>query len=349
MTALLPSSVCKSLDVKLHENEKKESNVINTHVNDSLTNCSSSTPFGRNGSLNINLSQMELSIDPVRSVYWQYLRPTIRPSFTMELLGDMKRSLNILNDLYVGDGHSTPEIRWVVMASALPGIFNLGGDLPLFVDLIKERNRDALLAYAIACIDVQYPRSVNLDRPFVSISLVQGDALGGGFEAALADDLIIAEKGAKFGLPEILFNLFPGMGALTFLTRKVGRARAEDLVFSGKIYTAEEMRDLGVVDIVVEDGCGQSAVYDFIDTVGRSYAARSAVYRARQAIHPITREELVQITESWVDAALTLDPIDLRKMERLATAQDRRWSQLSTQMAGQDRSAWSQVQEKSSA
>ena len=349
MTALLPSAVCKSLDVKLHQNEREEYNSISMYVNDLLTNCSSSSGFGDNNRLNVNLSEMRLSIDPERSIYWQYMQPTIRPSFTRELLDDMKRSLNILDDLHATDRCSSLKIKWVVMASALPDIFNLGGDLPLFVSLIKKRDRDALLSYAISCIDVQYPRSINLGRPFVSISLVQGDALGGGFEAALADDVIIAEKSAKFGLPEVLFNLFPGMGALTFLTRKVGRACAEDLVFSGRIYSAEEMRDLGVVDIVAEDGGGQSAVYEFIDTVGRSHAARSAVYRSRQTIHPITREELVQITESWVDAALKLDPIDLRKMERLATAQDRRWAQVSDRMSGHDQSGWLRGQERNSA
>ena len=53
----------------------------------------------------------------------------------------------------------------------------------------------------------------SFNLPFTTISLVQGDALGGGFEAALCGDIIIAEKQARFGFPEVLFNLFPGMGA----------------------------------------------------------------------------------------------------------------------------------------
>ena len=52
-----------------------------------------------------------------------------------------------------------------------------------------------------------------LNLPMVTIALVQGDALGGGFECALAHDLIIAERSAKLGLPEVLVNLFPGIGA----------------------------------------------------------------------------------------------------------------------------------------
>ena len=52
---------------------------------------------------------------------------------------------------------------------------------------------------------------------------MQGECLGGGFEAALSSDVIVAEKSARFGFPEILFNLFPGMGAYSFLERKIGQ------------------------------------------------------------------------------------------------------------------------------
>ena len=60
-----------------------------------------------------------------------------------------------------------------------------------------------------------------MDLPILTVALIQGDAVGGGFEAMLTDDIVIAEQGAKFGLPEILFNLFPGMGGYSFLRRKV--------------------------------------------------------------------------------------------------------------------------------
>jgi DSF synthase len=211
----------------------------------------------------------------------------------------------------------------------MPGIFNLGGDLKQFADLIRNQDRAALDMYAKACIDVQYPRTIKMNLPVVSISLVQGDALGGGFECALADDLIIAEKSAKFGLPECLFSLFPGMGALSFLTRKIGAPLAEKMVFSGKIYTATELHEMGVVDILAEDGMGEQAVYDFVESTERSFASRQSVYAARQIINPIRREELDRIVAMWVDAALGLSPADIRKMERLASAQDRRWATVS--------------------
>ena len=93
---------------------------------------------------------------------------------------------------------------------------------------------------------------------------MQGDALGGGFECALSSSVLIAEEDARMGFPEILFNLFPGMGAYSFLSRKVGRRITEELITSGAIYTARELYDLGVVDVITPTGTGEAAVESFV-------------------------------------------------------------------------------------
>jgi len=273
----------------------------------------------------LSLPELDGVLDHSAKIFWQYMRPDGKPSFTFGLLRDMKAAIDHLVRLFTDRSPETP-VRYTVMASRMPGIFNLGGDLRQFADLIRNQDRATLTKYAHACIDVQYPRAIKMNLPIVSISLVQGDALGGGFEAALADDIIIAEKSAKFGLPECLFNLFPGMGALSFLTRKVGAPTAEKMVFSGQIYSAAELHEMGVVDVLADEGMGEQAVYDFVEKNERSFASRRSVYASRQIISPISRDELIRITDMWVEAALTLAPSDVRKMERLATAQDRRWA-----------------------
>src|SRR3712207_4090014 len=103
-----------------------------------------------------------------------------------------------------------------------------------------------------------------MDLPVITVALVQGDALGGGFECALAHDLIVAERSAKFGLPEVLFNLFPGMGAYSFLSRRIGRQAAERMILSGRVHTAEELHEMGLVDVLAPDGEGEEAVLDFV-------------------------------------------------------------------------------------
>ena len=206
-------------------------------------------------------------------------------------------------------GTQTPQVKYMVLASRMQGIFNLGGDLHLFAELIRRRDRAALTAYARACVAEVHANSMALDLPIITMSLVQGDALGGGFEAALSSNVIIAERSAKFGLPEIMFNLFPGMGAYNFIARRTNAATAERMIMSGRIYTGAELYDMGIVDVLAEDGRGEEALNDYVRKNARRHAAHRAIFQARQRVNPITLQDLNGITDLWVDTAMTLSPI----------------------------------------
>lgn len=270
-----------------------------------------------------SFSEVEVAYDSADGVYWQWMRPQ-RPCFTPELLASARASLDQVRRLA---GAPQGGLRYVVSGSRVPGVFNLGGDLPLFAELIAAGDREGLRRYAESCIEVQHARASHMGRSYVSITLVQGDALGGGFECALSDDVIIAEKGSRFGLPEVLFGLFPGMGAYSFLSRKLGEAQAERMILSGEIYSAEELHELGLVARLAEPGAGEAAVLDFIRQEQRSYRARTALGRIRNALAPVTWAELRSVTETWVETALTLGAAERRRMLRLAAAQDRRSGQ----------------------
>ena len=125
------------------------------------------------------------------------------------------------------------------------------------------------------------------------------------------------------GFPEILFNLFPGMGAFSFLSRKIGRRAAEEMITSGTIYSARQLYDLGVIDVLTPDGTGEAAVHGFIRKHSRNMAGRQAFERARNVVAPITEEELLRVVEIWADTALKLQERDLKVMERLIRAQVR--------------------------
>ena len=202
-------------------------------------------------------------------------------------------------------------------------MFNLGGDLDLFNGAIVRNDRALLTSYASLCIDNQYRLATGFDAEITSIALVEGKAFGGGFEGALACDLIVAERSATFSFPEMLFNLFPGMGALSFLSRKIGLRKAEEIISSTRVFSAKEMLELNVVDEVVEDGLGLESVRRMIANRRRRQNAHRAMQRAKQYIQPITRKELEDIVDVWVDAALLLTPADRRMMARLARAQDK--------------------------
>jgi len=218
---------------------------------------------------------------------------------------------------------SDSRLAHVVLASDAD-VFNLGGDLDLFCRLIRERNREHLLAYARQCVEGVHAFHVHLNRNAHSIALVQGDALGGGFEAALSCQTIVAEEGVGMGFPEVLFDLFPGMGAYSFLCKRVSPKFAEEMMLDGAVYSSEELHRLGIVDVLVPRGDGVQAVNEVIRRNQRISHARGAMNRVREIAQPVSLAELMQVTEIWVDTAMQLGEKSLRTMERLVRAQEKR-------------------------
>ena len=255
---------------------------------------------------------------------WSRWNPWPRPCFNSQLLADIRAYHDFLarSDARIECMGKEHPFEYVVLASDKPGVFSLGGDLDLFKKLIGEQDRAELLRYGRACIDVLYTNYTAFDLPVTTIALVQGDALGGGFEAALSGDMIVAEKSARFGFPEILFNLFPGMGAYSFLDRRIGQRGAEELISSGQIYSAQQMHEKGVVDVVVEDGQGEAEVAALIERRKRSQNGLAALAQARRRVHKIQFPELLDVVEVWVDSALRLNMRDLKLMQRLVSRQN---------------------------
>lgn len=267
--------------------------------------------------------QLHLRYDRDQRTVWCVMHPCHRPCFNHDLLRELhsfQDSLVASNRAALDSGQPMPSL-YTVLSSSVAGVFNLGGDLDLFAKLIRAHDRDALLRYATACIDVLYPNAVSFHLPMTTISLVQGDALAGGFEAAISSNVVIAERRARFGLPEVRFNLIPGMGAYTFLMRRAGPRVAERLIMGGEVLSAETMHDLGLVDLVVDDGTGEQAVADYIVQHGRRANAYAAFKKVRDLVNPITHEELMAVTTVWVDAALRITERDLRVIDRLVRAQ----------------------------
>ncbi|MGA7750770.1 MAG: crotonase/enoyl-CoA hydratase family protein [Gallionella sp.] len=258
-------------------------------------------------------------------ILWTGMNPQGIPCCTPELLEDLynhHKSIEICGGkVQVGD--ETHAVHYSVVASLIPGVFNLGGNLELFSRLIKDRKRQALVEYSIRCLDVMFLRMNHFKSSMVTISLVQGDALGGGLEAALTSDVIIAERSAKMGFPEILFNLIPGHGAFSLVARKIGVTNAEKMILSGKLFSAEEMYEMGLVDVLAEDGLGEEAVYDYVEKQARRSNGYIALKKARQRFNPITYQELIDIMHVWVDAALRLSEKDLKVMDRFVRSQQK--------------------------
>jgi DSF synthase len=266
----------------------------------------------------MQLSELEVLYESGNQALWTYMSPKGRPSFTPSLLEDFCSWQHWIQQ---GFGPGKVPLRYLVLGSRSPGVFCFGGDLDLFQQLIREGNRDGLVHYGHRCVEILDRNMRALELPIITIGLVQGAALGGGFEALLSFDHLIAERGATFGLPEIVFGLFPGMGAHAILARKLGSAMAERLILSNDTYSAEQMYELGIVHQLAEPGEGLEAARDYIE---RSNRRHSGLVRQRQAMRtasPVPLGEMKQIVNLWADAAMELREQDLRVMSRLARAQ----------------------------
>lgn len=273
---------------------------------------------------NWRFATLDFDYDPATRSVWMSFKADGPPCFTFQTLKDLKDiGASLRNFFSVGGVRHSP-IHYVALASNKPGIFNLGGDLAVFAEAIRDKDPATLKAYAHACIDVLHAAASGYDLPIIVIAVIGGRAFGGGFEAALAHDVLFAEVGATVGVPEVAFNTFPGMGAVTLLKRRIGLALTEKVIADGKIHQAQEMFDLGVIDHVTPDGQAAEVARAWMLAGGEPVRARRlALVRARRLCMPVSRSELIGIVDVWAECSLGIGQRDLRHMDRLIAAQRR--------------------------
>ncbi len=265
--------------------------------------------------------------DTDTSIFWLNMSQDCPAKFTPELVQAFRDFQLAFRHRYrpriqPDDAEKRPE--YLVLGSEISETFNLGGDLPYFYSLIKSGDRQALLAYAQASVELVYQNHVSLELPMTTIALVRGNAMGGGMEAAISANVLIAERQVQMGLPEVLFNMFPGMGAYQFLSRRISPVAAEKMIMSGKTYSAEELYDMGIIDVLAEEGKGEQAVREYVIRNRRNRHAACGLRRAIRAADPVTREALMSVVDIWVETAMGLSDMDLSRMNYLIRAQKNR-------------------------
>ena len=145
-----------------------------------------------------------------------------------------------------------------------------------------------------------------------SIAAVEGYALGGGCELALACDLIVAAESAVFGLPEVGVGLVPGGGGTQLLSRRLGSNRAADLIFTGRRLNASEARELGLVDRLVPAGTARSAAAQLAAEIAANspIALRNAKWALRQGADVDLPSALLIEDQAWHRTAFSLDRVE---------------------------------------
>ena len=270
-----------------------------------------------------NLKQVKIEIDSELNILWLYQNPSPRASFNWGIVEELRTIQTMLeiNNGYLPSRGNMVKIEYLVLDSALPGIFSMGGDLNLFRKYIIEKNKESLLKYVKVCIDTIHGFTVGCRLPITTIALVRGDAMGGGFEVALSCQVIIAEKKVAMGFPEVLFNLFPGMGGYHLLSQRLPAKQVEKMMLSGTKYPTEKLHEMGVVDTLADVGEGRDAVYAYVKEASKYRNSYMAMKNIREKVHPVSHEALMDVCKYWVETAMNLSDRDLKLMKRLVRAQ----------------------------
>lgn len=161
-------------------------------------------------------------------------RPEVRNALDAQMMAEIRQALAELQE------HQ--EVKVVVFTGAGEKSFAAGADIAA----LRERTFLEILEPGMSGL---YAEIENYEKP--TIAAVNGFALGGGCELAMACDLRLAAEHAKFGLPELNLAIIPGAGGTQRLTRLVGQGKAKELIFTGDILTAEESERIGLVNKVV--------------------------------------------------------------------------------------------------
>jgi enoyl-CoA hydratase/carnithine racemase len=214
--------------------------------------------------------------------------------------GQVRRLRDAANQL-AADG----QISVVIISSAVQRAFCVGADL-------KERR-------GVSNDDLRKQRRVLQEGfdalralPMPMIAVVEGFALGGGFELALCCDLIIASATATFGLPEVGLGLIPGEGGTQLLPRRIGLNKAADLLLTGRRVTAEEALTMGFVDRLVPEGLAQDSARELAREMATKspISLRAAKRALKEGIDVDVATGLEIENRAWEEVAFSADRLE---------------------------------------
>ncbi len=262
------------------------------------------------------------------STLWVTFAPRPRPCFTGELIHSFLRLQEAVAGLWGRryPGRAQP-IKFAVIRSDWPGIFSSGGDLPFILSRVEAGDREGLRAYGHAGTRACHGLVDGFGSCVATVALVQGQALGSGFEAARCCDLVVAEEGSTFQLPEAKFGLFPGNGAVSVLGRRIGAGLVRRMVLDGSRLDAAEALRAGVADRLAPSGEGEAAVRVLLGELLPRHSAVVAVAHGTARADGITLDGMLAETDRWADAAVEALP-DLRPMRRIVSVQLNRFPKI---------------------
>ena len=224
-----------------------------------------------------------------------------RPEVLNALNGDLLKEFSHVLDEIAAD----EDISGLILTGAGEKAFVAGADIREFPTFNALKAKSFSETGHILMNKLQ-------ELPIPVIAAVNGFALGGGCEVALACDFIYASENAMFGLPEITLGIIPGFGGTQRLSRLIGMSMAKEMIFTGKIISAAEAKNIGLANMV----CSQEQLMDEVIKTAKTIASKGKVSlrAAKQAINNGMNVDLTTGCSIEIDAfALCLASPDARE------------------------------------
>ena len=212
-----------------------------------------------------------------------------------------------------------PATSACIITSARPGGFCVGADLKELYDgavRLTKRKR----AFGVRAFLKRVHKVMNAidEAPFITFAAVHGLCMGGGLELALVCDLIVADKMARFGFPELRLGLIPGFGGIPRLRRDVGNGFVRDLLFTGRTVKAESAHQAGLVAHLAGEGFALQVARSMAQQVTKLEAETRAA--AKKFIKPLPLAELNKEIELF--CKLFNRPVVMESLRRFVETDD---------------------------
>jgi enoyl-CoA hydratase len=191
-------------------------------------------------------------------LYLTLNRPDVRNALSPEMWRDLQRAIE--------QAGRDPEVKVVIISGSGGKALASGADIREIHARYYLKQMEGTATLALKMLEDLY-------KPV--ICAIDGLALGGGCELALACDIRIATRHSKFGQPETGLGIMPGAGGTQRLARLVGPAKAKELIFTGRILTADQAQDIGLVNQVTADD--QAALMEAAETMAKEMMAKGPV------------------------------------------------------------------------
>jgi len=207
-----------------------------------------------------------------------------------------------LADVLAG-ASANEEIGAVLWSSSIPAGFGAGADLRELYEAMQAlgpRERRTRIRDFLSRIHRVMTTFDECRVP--SVAAIHGVAFGGGFELALTMDLLVADRTARFGLPELRLGLIPGFGGIPRLRRDLGNPRARDLLLTGRTMSAERAYEMGLVTQLAGEGRALDVARATALQVTKLDPAAGAA--AKALVKPSPRAELEQEIETFTELFL---------------------------------------------